>query len=224
MLIDRGVDALRQHCPAFQSAGPDLLQGKARLAEPYWQRRDLGWDRMVQVEVAISEHPSVLKPVNSAGEVIAGHHCTYEIGSGTTPSIVTAKGACYGICGWKSDRLPAPELAGVFGTAPYVRDVDLDKLRAKALQGDYQAQRNLAYFLQTEVRDPEHNPMMACAWRFVILASDHPQADQSDTSNLQFACGSLTTSDQEAAKDNAAILMALLKTSPKAKKALTKKK
>jgi hypothetical protein len=61
-------------------------------------------------------------------------------------------------------------------------------LEKKALAGDYQAQRNLAYYLITGEEGVKADHVMACAWRIVILKSGHSQADASDTSNKQFDC------------------------------------
>lgn len=69
-------------------------------------------------------------------------------------------------------------------------------LEKKALAGDYQAQRNLAYYLTTGEEGVKADPVMACAWRIVILKSGHPQADASDTGNKQFDCDRKLTPQQ----------------------------
>lgn len=80
-------------------------------------------------------------------------------------------------------------------------------LEKQALAGDYQAQRNLAYYLTTGEEGVKADPVMACGWRIVILKSNHPQADTSDTSNKQFDCGKLTTAQLRQAESRAAALM-----------------
>lgn len=60
-----------------------------------------------------------------------------------------------------------------------------DALEQAALDGDYQAQRNLAYTLGTGI---PNNPILACAWRIVIVESGDPQVDQSDLGNKTFDC------------------------------------
>lgn len=81
-------------------------------------------------------------------------------------------------------------------------------LEKKALAGDYQSQRNLAYYLITGEEGVKADPVMACAWRIVILKSGHSQADASDTSNKQFDCDQkLNPAQLRQAESQAAALM-----------------
>lgn len=81
-------------------------------------------------------------------------------------------------------------------------------LEKKALSGDYQSQRNLAYYLTTGEEGVKADPVMACAWRIVILKSNHQQADASDTGNKQFDCDrKLTPAQLRQAESQAAALM-----------------
>lgn len=61
-------------------------------------------------------------------------------------------------------------------------------LEKQALAGDYQAQRNLAYYLSTGAEGHAQNVVGACAWRIVILRSEHAKADSSDEGNKTFDC------------------------------------
>lgn len=61
-----------------------------------------------------------------------------------------------------------------------------DALEKQALAGDYQAQRNLAYYLTTGAEGHTQNPVLGCAWRIVILKSG--RADASDEGNKTFDC------------------------------------
>lgn len=63
-----------------------------------------------------------------------------------------------------------------------------DGLEKQALAGDYQAQRNLAYYLSTGAEGHAQDTVRACAWRIVILKSGHAQADASDAGNKTFDC------------------------------------
>lgn len=63
----------------------------------------------------------------------------------------------------------------------------------KALRGDYQSQRNVAYLLSGAVTPPADNPvqtntLQACAWRLVILKSGHAQAGSGDVGNRNVDC------------------------------------
>jgi hypothetical protein len=81
-------------------------------------------------------------------------------------------------------------------------------LEKQALAGDYQAQRNMAYYLTTGEDGVKADPVMACGWRIVILKFGHPQADASDTSNKQFDCDrKLTPAELRQAESRAAALM-----------------
>jgi len=65
-------------------------------------------------------------------------------------------------------------------------------LYAAAYGGDYQAQRNLAWSLQTASAPVLRNPGAACMWRLIIISSGSAQVDASDQANMQDACGRLS--------------------------------
>ncbi|WP_343498619.1 hypothetical protein [Achromobacter denitrificans] len=66
---------------------------------------------------------------------------------------------------------------------------DISVLKQKALAGDYQAQRNLAFGYSDQFSDQRKNPVLACAWRMVILTTE--QADETDMSNYNAYCSKL---------------------------------
>lgn len=76
---------------------------------------------------------------------------------------------------------------------------ELSQLEKKAMQRDYQAQRNLAYVYQTGQLGAPKDFFQACVWRAVIVRSGDSQVDTSDASNLDFACGRLSPTEREAA-------------------------
>lgn len=210
-IIEKAISHLLENCEGMRNAGADLQGGTAKLEKPIWQQRDFGWVRMVEVQFRIVDSPRFLRPTHESGP-ISRHTCSYEIGSGEKPGITTAKIACKLVCGWTDDFLSVPKLAGLLGEAPFQRSYDLDALRKAALSGDYQAQRNLAYIMATEVRDKEaYDKVQACAWRKVILFSGNPRSDISDISNEKFACGRLSTSEVTAASMRAKELVRQIK-------------
>ena len=80
---------------------------------------------------------------------------------------------------------------------------------AKAWQGDYQAQRNVAYMLGRQSYGAVRvDPIEGCAWRWVISTSGHPSAGTGDTSNLQMECGKLSQTEQQIARARADRIMA----------------
>ncbi len=72
------------------------------------------------------------------------------------------------------------------------RAATLDEYQAlekAAKAGDYQGQRNVAYWLSGGYGGaPPLNPVLACAWRLVILESGSTSVDSSDVSNKRLYC------------------------------------
>ena len=95
----------------------------------------------------------------------------------------------------KVDTARARAEADMFGT--------IDQLTEKALRGDYQAQRNLAYRYSTGDAVVAKNPVEGCAWREVVMLSGHPQAIAGDASNRDVECGRLASSERELATQKA---------------------
>jgi hypothetical protein len=101
--------------------------------------------------------------------------------------------APYGDWGRASERPSLDKYRAEFkGRNPYLPPVEEKAegadsgLEKQALVGDYQAQRNLAYYLSTGAEGHTRNPVLGCAWRIVILKSD--RADASDQGNKTFDC------------------------------------
>lgn len=73
---------------------------------------------------------------------------------------------------------------------------DYEALERAAKAGDYQAQRNVAYWLSGGNGGAlPINPILACAWRIVILESGSQSVDSSDVSNKQFYCNKKLDAD-----------------------------
>lgn len=84
-----------------------------------------------------------------------------------------------------------------------------EKIERAAMGGDYQAQRNLAYWLSGgNAGALPLDPVLACAWRYVILASGSRQVDDSDVSNKVLYCDKkLDAASRHAAKSQAEKLL-----------------
>ncbi|ADE10457.1 hypothetical protein [Sideroxydans lithotrophicus] len=82
--------------------------------------------------------------------------------------------------------------------------LDVDALREKAMKGDYQAQRNLAYTLATgSGAASSQNPTLGCAWYKLILLSGSEKIHDGDIGNVKVYCGQLTTDQQSVADKQA---------------------
>lgn len=81
------------------------------------------------------------------------------------------------------DGSPDPEICA---EALTTIGADFDAAHA----GDYQGQRNLAFCLSNGCAGAVMvDPVAACAWRIIVLASASPSIDSSDAENYGFDCG-----------------------------------
>ena len=79
----------------------------------------------------------------------------------------------------------------------------------KAMRGDYQGQRNIAFCLSTGCDGAVRpRPLTACAWRLVIVSTGSKHVDQGDTANLKNDCGKLDETDRRAAAAQSVALLA----------------
>lgn len=73
-----------------------------------------------------------------------------------------------------------------------------------AFKGDYQAQRNLAYgYSSAPYPGQERSPMLACAWRTVIIRSGSKRVNETDVGNHQVYCDKLDRTSRQAAEAQA---------------------
>lgn len=73
-----------------------------------------------------------------------------------------------------------------------------------AMKGDYQAQRNVAYgYVAFPYKDQDMNPILGCAWYWVILKSGSPKIHQGDVGNVKVYCGKLDPISLDAAQNQA---------------------
>ncbi|EAU53547.1 hypothetical protein [Mariprofundus ferrooxydans] len=99
-------------------------------------------------------------------------------------------------------------IAALFWSLPAFAG-SFENVRDKAMHGDYQAQRNLAYgYSSHPYAGQEKSPLLACAWRKLILRSGSEKVDQTDTNNFQVYCGQLTEDQQRIAEAQAQRLFA----------------
>ncbi len=86
---------------------------------------------------------------------------------------------------------------------PAVAQEALGDLRAKALQGDSDAQRKLAGCLGEEPGEcpiaPAPDHVAACTWRMIIVNSEHPKVTDADRAAYERDCSFQTISQLEQA-------------------------
>jgi len=80
-------------------------------------------------------------------------------------------------------------------------------VKAFAMKGNYQAQRNIAYgYASYPYKGQEKNPLLACAWYLVVLHSGSPKLDEGDIGNAKFYCDDLKVESRAAATSQARVL------------------
>lgn len=91
--------------------------------------------------------------------------------------------------------------------------VDFRKWFKLAIRGDYQGQRNVAYYLGGRDKSGAVKPdmMAACAWRIVIISLGSKDVWSGDTSNVKIDCGKLDEVEQAAAKAKAIRILSKMK-------------
>ncbi len=77
----------------------------------------------------------------------------------------------------------------------------------RAFAGEYSAQRNVAFMLRGTTPGVAANHVESCAWRLIIVAQGHAEADSSDTANVRFDCGRLNAQSRSQAQARAQALV-----------------
>lgn len=73
-----------------------------------------------------------------------------------------------------------------------------------AYQGDYAAQRNVAFCLSTGCDGLQSDRVQGCAWRMVIIEAADPKVGGTDVSNMEVECRQLSEAGRSAAALQAA--------------------
>lgn len=85
-------------------------------------------------------------------------------------------------------------------------------VRDLAFKGNYQAQRNLAFgYSSHPYQGQDKNPILACAWRIVIIKSGSEKVDETDVGNHQVYCEKLEKVSRDAAEAQAEQLLKKIK-------------
>jgi hypothetical protein len=207
---------------AFEEACPALSDGKANLASVSADKGleqlpspDLGWHKGATITFMIKDNAT-------GGEHWArasGHTCQAYAGGGLKPGFLITKPTCATLCsGSATDRLFWPTSRTQFlesgeesaATEKQRLEAGANELKAleqKALKGDYQAQRNLAYGYVTGTFGSPFDPVSGCAWYTAIVASGNPQVNSTDQGNVRVYCTKLPQVDHERALQRSADLL-----------------
>lgn len=86
------------------------------------------------------------------------------------------------------------------------RGEDMPAEYDRALAGDYQAQRNVAYHFGRQSTDAVARPIQACAWRQVIMATRPADAGFADEPSLHIDCDGLSERDRAEAQEVANLI------------------
>lgn len=110
--------------------------------------------------------------------------------------------------------LPNPPL-GICGGAADQTLCRYEQLKAvnewkSAYQGDYGAQRNVAFCLSTGCEGLRPDRVQGCAWRMVIVDAADPEMGEGDTMNAETECGRLSPTARTAAASHAARISAVI--------------
>lgn len=97
--------------------------------------------------------------------------------------------APYGDWGKANEKTPLEKYKSVFTSkTTNAANSETNDLEKNAFKGDYQSQRNLAFYLTAGAEGHQINQVAGCAWRIVILKSNHSQIDASDKTNKEVDC------------------------------------
>ena len=191
---ERALDEFRNACrPLFNRHADAVSSIRATVSdEASTQMRRLGWGGHLEIVVALKRStPTLPQP--------AAETARFLVGGGEHPGVMALSPTAAALC----DQMLAPGRTQAFLPAPGLADY-LPKLTlnptneqirayraetARAMAGDYQSQRNIAWCFVDGCYGVEPiDDLRACAWRLVIANAKHPKADASDRDNVETDC------------------------------------
>ncbi|MCE1235713.1 MAG: hypothetical protein LWW93_05080 [Hyphomicrobiales bacterium] len=202
--VDRALDQIRNICrPLFSRHASDVTRIRATVAdEGNTQARRFGWGVYISLIVDLKSSPTTL-----AGEIEPQAH--FLAGGGARPGLLAFSPTAAALCdqplaeGRRNAFLPARGLAEdlpqrvLNPTREQIAAYRAEE--ARALAGDYQSQRNIAWCWVDGCYGVEPiDDVQACAWRIVIAAARHPKSDASDQDNVRIDCDQALTPDDRA--------------------------
>lgn len=213
--VDRAIGEFRKACaPMFTTHAADLSSiAVVATHETSTVIRRFGWGVHLEMAVKLRSSPTTL-----TGLATPERRADFLIGSGEKPGFSALSPTAARLC----DLTPAPGRSQIFaavpalaGLLPRLRYATTDAHRAwwademeRALAGDYQSQRNIAWCYVDGCDGVEPiDDVKACAWRWVLFSAKHPKADESDAANVEADCkAALSPAEQQLARIKAAEL------------------
>ncbi|TBW39041.1 hypothetical protein EYW49_07885 [Siculibacillus lacustris] len=214
-VVDRTLATFRAVCaPLFAAHAADVAAVGAVVSdETATEPRRRGWGVHVDLTVTLRGSPRTF-----SGPVDTNEPARFLMGGGERPGLVAFTPTAAALCdrsappGRDQVFVPIPELTALL---PRLRQQPTDAQRAwwademeRAMAGDYQSQRNIAWcrFDGCDGVEPIDDAA-ACVWRLVIAAARDPRSDASDRENVEFYCRkALTPPDLADARTRAAAL------------------
>ena len=202
--VERALDRIRNACrPLFTRHAGGVTGVRAIVSsDGSAQTRRFGWGVYFDLRVALRADPETLpRPADREARFLAG--------GGARPGLLALSPTAAALC----DQTLAPGRRSAFLAIPGLAE-DLPKLvlnptreqvaayraeEQRALTGDYQSQRNIAWcFIDGCYGVEPIDDVRACAWRLVIAAAKHPKSDASDVENVRFDCDAALSPDDRA--------------------------
>lgn len=202
--VERALDRIRNVCrPLFSRHAPDVERIRAIVSdEGSTQTRRFGWG--VHIELTVDLKPAIS---TLSGEIEP--QARYLAGGGARPGLLAFSPTAAALCdqplaeGRLNAFYPVPGLAEELPQR--VLDPTRDQVaayraeEARAMQGDYQSQRNIAWCFVDGCYGVEPiDDVRACAWRLVIAAAKNPKSDASDPENVRIDCDQALTAEDRA--------------------------
>ena len=202
--VERALDQVRNVCrPLFTRHAPDVARIRAVVSdEGSTQARRFGWGVHIELVVDLKVATSTLE-----GEIEP--QARYLAGGGARPGLLAYSPTAAALCdqplaeGRRSAFFSVPALAEdlpqrvLEPTREQVAAYRAEE--ARAMSGDYQSQRNIAWcFIDGCYGVEPIDDIRACAWRLVIAAAKHPRSDASDPDNVRIDCDQALTPDDRA--------------------------
>ncbi len=197
--VDRALDQIRNVCrPMFTRHAVDVERIRAVVSdEGSTQARRFGWAVHIELTVDLKAAVSTIE-----GEIEP--QARFLAGGGARPGLLAYSPTAAALC---DQPLAAGRRSAFFAAPGLAEDLPQRVLNptreqiaayraeeAKAMTGDYQSQRNIAWCYVDGCYGVEPiDDVKACAWRLVIAAAKAPQSDATDPDNVRIDCDQALT-------------------------------